>query len=181
MPYGSLTPPQEQVVRDAVTGRSVIDIGCGDMHYSKRFLQMGALSVVALDKCDLPEHEYGIEIAHTSIDKFERANPDKTFDVGFLSWPVNRLIPGLAALLRRCTTVIYYGSNTGGSACGDPTLFNALLSRRLDHYIPDRRSSLIVCSEALSQPRAPTGEEKAALDPVTLFQFDQVHPGSPTR
>ena len=175
MPYGHHNPEQEGIIREVVAGKSVIDIGCGDMTYSERLRQMGARSVLALDKCDLPTFVPGIEIVQTSIDKFEQKNRDRSFDVGFLSWPVNRDIQGLSGLLRRCGVVIYLGSNVDGSACGNHTLFFQLMQRRLDHYSPDRSNSLIVVSEPLSEARPPTGEEYAAIHSEKVFSFKEAH------
>ena len=165
MPYGRLTDRQRAVVRGVVTGKRVTDLGAGDFHLSQEMLWLGAVEVDAVDRnlpARAPRHVNRVE----SYFHDWRGVPE----VAFVSWPVNWEV-GLPAVLRRAPTVIYLGTNVGGTACGDEHLWRYLTTSEVLVYEPDPSNTLIVYGPREVE-RLPVGEELAALDSAKLYTFE---------
>lgn len=159
MPYGKLSCAQADILRRHLGGRVVHDLGAGNLGLTRRLLDLGALSVVAVDKERLPRlRDPRIRCVSTTFEKCL-----DTPDVAFVSWPSNRPLPGLVPLLHRAQLVIYLGKNTDGSACGHWTLFSSLLHREVLAYLPERENTMIVYGDPGKTVREPLGEEMAAL------------------
>ena len=171
-------------IKKYVTGKQVVDLGAGDLAWSRWLLASGgAARVIAVDKepakgltkpprraefhyCQMPFACYADDIA-----------PYRPFTdaVAFVSWPVNNTgyMADLLRVIESFGTVVYIGSNTDGTACGTPELFNVLCRRQLLDYVPGRLESLIVVGEPLEHLRLPTGEEWAGRSSV-LYRWDEV-------
>jgi hypothetical protein len=164
--YGRLNAKQRKTLGRFVRGQIVHDFGAGDLELSHELLALGAKRVHAIDQIDrrvlapvLGRHSTRISYKAAY---FQDLPPTPT-DILFLSWPINREV-GLLPHILVASRVIYLGSNTGGSACGTPGIFEALVRRKLLAYVPDRKNSLVVAGAYLDVPREPTGEERAGLE-----------------
>ena len=166
MPYGSLTSKQAEVVRTYVQGKRVTDLGAGDLFLSKAILRLGATEIDAVDRY-LPVR------APKRINRIEARfhEWEGTPEVAFVSWPVNWEV-GLPAVLRRAPTVIYLGTNVGGTVCGDEHLWRYLTTREVLAYEPDPSNSLIVYGPREVERRL-VGEEWAGLDHGRLYTFEE--------
>lgn len=161
MTYGHMTTEQRRAVADAVRGETVIDLGCGTLGWAAMLIgECKASRVIAVDNQPVlinlaPDK---IEVVECRFKDYDGEVPD----IAFLSWPVNRPLPGLLRLVEQAKIVIYLGQNTDGSACGWPDLFEHFSGRALALHMPHRRSTLTVYGEPVEQPRELTGEEIAA-------------------
>lgn len=170
--YGRLSKSQRKTLRKFVRGKIIHDLGAGDLTLSGELLDLGAAEVYAVDK---ERRHYGPTAdsrLHFKQARFhELTSP---MDLVFLSWPVNAEEVGLVPIMKRASTVIYLGCNTGGSMCATPDFFRALLLRELLAYDPHRENSLIVTGKFTGAPRQPTGEELAGLSVMTsYYSFEQ--------
>lgn len=165
MPFGLLTNEMEALVAPHVERRIVWDLGAGDLMYAHRLLKLGAAHVVAVDK-ELPQinvpPNFGLTIRQSYFHEIERLDED--IEVAFMSWPRNGNVPGLARMVDRSRVVVYLGSNTDGSACGDVELFlDHLCHRELLGHVPHRRNSLLIYGRPRRREKPLTGEEFAML------------------
>lgn len=178
---GQLSKTQSAGLRGHVQGKKVYDLGSGTGELSFELVDLGAASVVAVDK-----ENYNVKSTAqiTVVRQYFR-----DFHVGliedpevvFLSWPANRFDEGLLSIVRRAAVVIYLGKNTDGTMCGWPGLFNHFVQRQLLLYLPDRTNTLIVLGSVVGE-RLPRGEERAGIDIYssrTWYTYDQVE--SPMR
>jgi hypothetical protein len=139
------------------------------MVLSRYLLLLGAKQVIAVDK--QPLRYYGQDARLTVIEDYFEGIPLGSVNTLFLSWPVNYDNKSLILHVMSAKRVIYLGKNTEGTMCGTPALFRVLLQRRLLAYAPDRANSLIVTGGLRRKPRAPTGEEKAALSDSSIWGY----------
>ena len=172
--FGKLSEEQERVVQAVLNGlpresrREVVDLGAGSMYLSQELLGLGARRVIAVDKEILASADPQIRVVRSTFEEFS-AQHTSPIDVAFMSWPVNWMVPGLLNILKRSRQIIYLGSNVNASACGWPALWLYLQGRRIEHYCPDRRNSLIVYGADVDRDGSATllrpmvGEEHAAL------------------
>lgn len=140
MAFGALTDKQAGVVAEIVVGREIHDLGAGDLTLAYDLIQLGARSVVCIDKEPMPPSTSPAVSTLQSYFNAVRAEPD----IAFLSWPVNRYDPGRDNLICRSRIVIYLGKNTDGSSCGNPVMFRLLARRELLAYVPARKNTLII-------------------------------------
>lgn len=169
MAYGLLTPEMGEILRPHIAGVEVWDLGAGDLVYSRRLLALGAKSVVAVDKSEMPEDPTVKRVWAYFKDV---AVPEGGIAVALVAWPQNTPLHGLVDILTRCRKVVYLGSNTDGNACGNTGLFSHFLSRQVLAHVPYRRNSLVVYGEMTAESRHPLPEEWAALHPETMWGFD---------
>lgn len=174
MSYGKITNEMEVALRPIVRGEAVYDLGAGDLQHARHLLRLGARHVVAIDKePPRPTASENITVLGGYFDQVPI--PTDGIAVAFVAWPINYRTPGLVAWLAAARVVVYLGHNFGGSSCGNPELFEHLLSRRLTGWVAHRANTLIVVDEPLSAPREPTPEE-AAFGSDTVRHFDHYHP-----
>jgi hypothetical protein len=174
MPYGHLFPEQLKALRPYIEGRDAHDFGCGDFSLSVQLMALGAKSVLAIDKEDWGRPP---PIPGLTFQRGYFRDIPLGVDTLFLSWPVN--VPDLAVInhARAAKTLIYLGCNTDGTACGSAALFHVMTHRELLVHMPHKRNTLIITGSELSVPRAPTGEEKAALtSDLRIWSFQEVCP-----
>jgi hypothetical protein len=172
MSYGRLTSVQLETLMPFVLGRQVYDLGAGNLVLARLLLNLGASSVVAIDKerplCTPPSLPRNLDVVYTTFDKFH-ALP--TTCVAFVSWPDNRTDKGLLRLVRRASQVVYLGKNTDGTACGSLALFEHFLEREILATEPDRKNTLIVYGARQDTRREPLCEERAGMSPDTILSY----------
>lgn len=130
----------EPILREAVDGRRVWDMGAGAGAHAHYLLDLGAASVVAVEKerrHQPKEPRAGLEWRQATFqdlhyDTFEMG---ESIDVAFLAYPLNYAVPNLALLLLRARNVVYFGANDGGTACGWPDLFMSFLDRPVEAHV----------------------------------------------
>lgn len=158
--HGTLTREQSNVLAAFVRDRVVHDLGAGTDELSDLLVEYGAEKVIAIDKAWLGrEASPKVEVHNCYFHKFSGPDPD----IAFLSWPVNWKVDGLIEILEKARLVIYLGTNTGGSACGWPDLFEHLLRRSIVAHAPDWRNTLTVYGSPCEMQGPRTGEEFAML------------------
>lgn len=172
--FGVLTQEMTHALVPHVRGRVVWDLGAGFLlHANDLVTRYGATSVVAVDKEEMPEPT-SPKITRVRSRFHDLTLPKEGIEVAFLAFPQNIPLPGLVEVLRRSQRVIYFGSNTDGTACGDKNLFGHLREREVLSHVPHPRNSLIVYGE--EHPgwrRALVPEEWAALHPEKMWSFEE--------
>lgn len=176
MSYGHLDEDQAACVKRWVEGKTVLDLGAGDLELSQQLLQLGAKKVIAVDKGlrglgPDPRIEVRQAYFHNLFSDWLRKPEERDLvDIVFCSWPPNYQtnVELVIALFER---LIYLGANTSGSACGGEWFWKPLLSREVLDYVPRRRNTLCVYGPN-HVDRAPTGEELGALSTEVALRFD---------
>lgn len=175
MPDGVLNDAMRDVLRGIFRNRVVTDFGAGDLALAREFLQLGAKSVVAVDKEPRGKSTKRIAVVRQYFYQFT-----KPIDVLVLSWPINHPCTGLIKAVGRADTVVYLGCNTDGNACGTPELFANLLVREVVAHVPSRRNTLIIYGPG-REIRIPLYEEIAAIDQSAIYHYDMVYDGEHER
>lgn len=175
MPYGTITPEMEVLLRQAVAGKYVWDLGAGDGGHARMLLRLGAKHVTLIDKDWHVHHRKPWRCTGTTVDARPYYEVSDTMvappDVAWLSWPTNTVLHGLIPILERTPTVIYLGSNTGGTACGSKKLFTHFAGRELTGHIGHMQNSLLLLGAPLPDgvTRRLTYEEVAGGDPAHCY------------
>lgn len=159
MSYGEITDEMEEVLTPLVDGKTVYDLGAGDLAHSHVLVRLGAASVVAVDKAPMPTPRCP-EVSRLHGHFGDLPVPDH-IDVVFLGWPQNYPLPGLLGWLEAADVVIYLGHNAGDSYCGTSELFFYLTRRALWDEVLGARNTMLVLGEALAKMRPMTEEEAA--------------------
>jgi len=149
MPYWRLNKVQQAVLLEFVRGDTVYELGCGDLSLAK-LMATTAKWVHAADKhAPTSRRDHGRRVKVPILPNlsfywqaFEKLRWPKHLDCVVVSWPITDVVPGLLELVRRGFRVVYIGSNTRGSACGDHMLWLHLTKRALLHEVPDRHNCL---------------------------------------
>jgi hypothetical protein len=157
MPYSTLTHEQIQIIYKYVLGQDVVDLGAGSLIYSNMILELGGDSVTALDCIPMPPHS-NISIIQQSFSEYHAQH-----DIAYLSWPINKFSAGLNEILAKHETIIYVGSNIGGTLCGHSSLFEYLITREPIEYHFDHINTLIVYSN-MKRTLPLYSEEFAGID-----------------
>jgi len=172
--YGIWTEAMDDATGPVVRGREVWDLGAGFLGHSHHLLALGARCVVAVDK-DAQHYPSAYEDRPITFlhGYFSELQVPDAIEVAFLAWPDNHHLPGLIEILRAAERVVYVGTNTEGSACGWPGLWDYLHFREPLAYVPHRRNSLIVYGRHLEEceRRPQLGEEAAASNGI-MMTFD---------
>jgi hypothetical protein len=167
MSYGALSPAQAEAIRPYIEGKTVYDLGAGDLQLAKQLLRLGSGHVVAVDK-DYPPLPLPDNLSYTMG---YIASIKETVEVAFVAWPVNWEV-GLATLFSRIGVVIYLGTNTGGSACGNTSMWEHLITREWLVHLPERANTLVVYGpNRVVRPQL--REESCALDLETMHFFEE--------
>lgn len=170
--YGLLLPEMEALLATHVRGRTVWDLGAGDLTRSRQLIGLGAQAVVAVDKEAMPEP--GTRSILRMQTYFAQMPTQGAIDVAFLGWPQNGHLLGLLELLRTCRKVVYLGSNTDGSACGNTALYEHFLTREVLEYVPHHRNTFVVYGEGQGASRdRMLPEEWAALHQDSLWTLEE--------
>ena len=164
--FGVMTVDMESVVREVVRDMVVWDLGAGPaLPYAGRLVQLGATRVVAVDKLEdvliWPRHDR-VEVRHAMF--ADVLPPEEGIDVAFVSWPVNRRLPGLVPLLEASRTVVYLGKNSRVEACGSRAMFDHLLRRDVLRELQHARNDLVVYGPVTDLQRPLLREELWGLE-----------------
>lgn len=164
MTFGHLTPHMDEVLSPFIQNKEVWDLGAGSLGYAKHLLRLGAGSVVAVDKEGFQPSRYkGHNILPVERYFADVQVPPEGIRVAWVSWPTNHSLYGLLPLLMASDVVVYLGSNTSGSACGWPALYNHFHSREILAHVPHQRNTLAVYGRTIPGRGPLIGEELAAL------------------
>ena len=159
MSYGEITEEMQEVLTPLVDGRTIYDLGAGDLAHSHLLVRLGAHAVVAVDKAPMPKPRCP-EVSRLPGHFWELPVPDR-IDVAFLSWPQTYPMPGLIDWLDAADVVVYLGHNFDDSCCGSAELFFYLTRRRVVDEVLGRRNTLLVLGDRLAGTRPMTAEEGA--------------------
>lgn len=161
-----------------VQGCDVMDLGAADLRGSKLMLELGASSVLAVDRNPMPKPEDSR--ISTEMNLFH--NVREVRPVVLASWIVNWPV-GIEVLLAPATLVVSISKNTDGTACGYPEMWDHLSHREVLAHVPERRNTLTVYGPQRVSHRPLTGEELAALWPDTMrmwsFEEAEAHAKAP--
>lgn len=170
MPYGYLSPKQKAVVKPFVEDRLVHDLGAGDLKLAAVLAHLGASQVIAIDK--EPYIHTPPRKVHPVTCRFE--DYPGPIDVGFLSWPRNTFDRGLLSIVLKTKLLIYLGTNTSGSACGFPQMWQQLIQREVLAHEPNEPNTLIVYGPQNVQRRY-LPEEYAAVYQDKIWGYSKIH------
>jgi 23S rRNA U2552 (ribose-2'-O)-methylase RlmE/FtsJ len=157
--YGEITDEMEEVLAPLVDGKTVYDLGAGDLAHSHVLAGLGASAVVAVDKAPMPKPRCA-EVSRLQ-GHFDRVPVPGHIEVVFLGWPQTYPLPGLLDWLKAADLVIYLGHNFEDSYCGSPELFFYLTRRALMEEVIGRKNTLLVLGDRLAETRPMTDEEAA--------------------
>ena len=157
MSYGEITDEMEEVLAPLVDGKTVYDLGAGDLAHSHVLVRLGAAAVVAVDKAPMPKPRRP-EVSRVQGHFGELPVPDR-IDVAFLAWPQTYPLPGLLDWLAAADVVVYLGHNFDDSYCGSPQLFFYMTRRALRDEVVGRLNTMLVLGERLEETRPMTDEE----------------------
>jgi 23S rRNA U2552 (ribose-2'-O)-methylase RlmE/FtsJ len=157
--YGEITDEMEEVLAPLVEGKTVCDLGAGDLAHSHVLARLGAEAVIAVDKVPMRKPRCS-EVSRLHGHFAQLPVPDH-IDVAFLGWPQTYPLPGLLDWLDAADVVVYLGHNFDDSYCGSPELFFYLTRRALLDEVLGRRNTLLVLGDRLAEVRPMTCEEAA--------------------
>jgi CheY-like chemotaxis protein len=163
MSYGQLNKTQLGVLAPLVIGKIIHDLGAGDLGLALKLLRLGAAKIIAIDK------EYNRKIFNGVPPEIELRHQffqdmHDEIDIAFVSWPSN-YNNGLLNVLMQTKIILYLGKNTDGSACGTPSLFRYLTTRKIQIHVCSRHNTLICYTDHLDEPRKKLlQEEDAAIN-----------------
>lgn len=168
-------PTFSSLLRPFVEGRDVWDLGCGDLSHAERLLRAGALRVTGVDATDRVKDgvldDPRVTFRKEYLDFLHQ--PDyRDMEVAYCSWP-HQFGSGLRGITEWVPCVVFVGKNSDGTSCGERSMWDVLVKRRVLLYEPSRRESLIVYGrEDADRPLLP--DELAALDHEHIWGFDDL-------
>lgn len=171
MSWGRLTKEQSSLLVPFILGKTVHDLGAGDLTLSKALISLGAGRVVAVEKDLDPIPKTipsGIEVVHSLFRNFS-----DSIEIAFVSWPVVHET-GLNGLTERSPLVIYLGKNYDGMSCGNRGFWRGVGKREILASVPDVRNTLILYGPERVE-RAPHPEEVAATDASAISYFRDLY------
>jgi hypothetical protein len=157
--YGEIDQDMRWVLEPLLDGKTVYDLGAGDLTHSHMLVELGAKAVVAVDKAPMPTPRYP-EITRAHGHLGEVPIPEHV-EVAFLCWPQTYPMPGLLDWLDAAEVVVYIGHNFDGDHCGQPELFFYMTGRALEDEVVGRRNTMLVLRDHLAELRPMTPEEAA--------------------
>jgi hypothetical protein len=184
--FGHFTGPMLGMLRIAIEGRHVWDLGCGvSLNHCDTLFAAKAAKITAVEK-ENPNLRRVRQLRDSAGKRFsfkqmtfEKLLTEETpeIDVAFVSWPHNApsKIVGLPRLLASASTIIYLGCNMDGSACGTPEMFSEFIMRRLIVSIPHKWNTMLILGERQDTQRMPTSEEMAVLTGALQYYEDEPH------
>jgi len=172
--YGRLNQAQRLAVAPHLVGKTIHDLGAGDLELAQECLSLGAWHVVAIDKEMSRRKQKGITKLHLNFSEFKDPAPTVV-----LSWPVNWVVEGLLRIVREAETVVYIGTNTNGMACGTKILWKHLATREVLAHVPVHGNTMIVYGALLQKSRKVLPEEFAALNTDEIYSFESLYGPNP--
>ena len=172
--FGVMTQEMTHALVPHVRGRVVWDLGAGFLTHTRDLVsRYGAASVVAVDKEEMPEPT-SPKVSLVRSYFHDLVLPEGGIEVAFLAFPQNTPLYGLVDILEQSQKVVYFGSNTDGTSCGDKDLFQHLRTREVLSHVPNLRGSLVVYGdEHPGWRRGLVPEEWAALHPEKMWSFEE--------
>ena len=172
--FGKLLGRMGEAIRPLVEGKTVWDLGAGDLLHAERLLRLGAAQVVAVDKEPFPDIAEGrITLINSLFNAVEP--PERGIDVAFLSWPDTHFLGGLVQLVAAARTVIYLGKNMDGTKCGFSVLWDHLTQREvLDHWLHHKNSMLVYGGSCGRRPLFPEEVGAVCGDVLTQEQAQRI-------
>lgn len=174
MSFGHLTHEMRRVIRRYVEGRTVVDLGAGDLELARELLDWNPKRLLAVDSRGFQniyflgkpatERPKGLELRTCRFADFT-----DDVDVAFVSWPDSLEGNGLVDIARRAKLVIYLGKNTNGVCCGAPSLFEHLLKREVLAHVPHEANELVVYGNFREADREALVEELGGVDRSKVF------------
>jgi len=173
--YGRLNQAQRLAVAPHLVGKTIHDLGAGDLELAQECLSLGAWHVVAIDKEGMSRRKQAkITKLHQTFSEFKDPAPTV-----ILSWPVNWVVEGLLRIVKEAKTVVYLGTNTDGMACGTKTLWKHLATRKVLAHVPVHGNTMIVYGALLQKSRKVLPEEFAALNTDEIYSFESLYGPNP--
>ncbi|MFT5432800.1 MAG: hypothetical protein ACI9OJ_003503 [Myxococcota bacterium] len=157
--YGEIIDEMQEVLTPLVDGKTVYDLGAGDLAHSHLLVRLGAAAVIAVDKAPMPKPRSS-DVSRLQGQFCDLPAPDR-IDVAFLAWPQTYPLPGLLDWLDAADLVVYLGHNFDGDYCGSPELFFYLTRRALLEEVLGRRNTMLVLGARLTETRPMTADEAA--------------------
>lgn len=171
---GSVDERWHQLVREHASGEVVWDLGAGNGAYTGVLLDAGASGVVAVDKERYTKWKGPADARVIRVrGLFAEVGFPAGRAVAFLSFPQNNRLPGLVELLHHFHKVIYFGSNLGGSSCGNVDLFQYLTTREVLGWSAKFNASIITYGPEPRGCDALLPEEWGALNPYEEFHYGE--------
>jgi len=141
--FSRMTIAQAKALRRYVTGVTVVDLGGGEGHQALSLIRLGAKSVTLID-----EYRYKF-LKHLKLRVVKKTFNDafkaqKHYGLAFISWPLNKTMPGLLDFIDQAPVVAYLGKNTDGTACGWHEFWVHLAKRELITEVRDRANTLLI-------------------------------------
>jgi hypothetical protein len=168
--WGSLNTKQHAIVASYVAGKTVHDLGAGDLKLSKILADMGA-DVVAVEpntECFPAQLPKNIKIVPSYFNNFRGP-----VDMAFMSWPSTHTT-GVDRIVKKSRIVIYLGTNMNGTACGYLELWDMLCKREILDISVDRKNTLIVYGpQAVKRDPVPEEQGGRCRD---IMWFDTSYP-----
>lgn len=174
MSYGRLNQAQRLAVTPHLIGKTLHDLGAGDLELAQECLSLGAKHIVAIDKEMSRRKQAKITKLHLNFSEFKEPAPTV-----ILSWPVNWVVEGLLRIVKEAETVVYLGTNTDSMACGTKTLWKHLATREVLAHVPVHGNTLIVYGALLEKSRKVLPEEYAALNTDEIYSFESLYGPNP--
>lgn len=154
-------------LRAVVKDQDILDLGACDLAGSDMLVELGARSVLAVDRNRMPTPSS--ERIITKQCYFHQL--DEVRPVVFASWIVNWDV-NIDPHLEQAKFIVSISKNTDQSACGYTRMWEHLRRREVLLHLPDQRNVLTVYGPKYIN-RPILGEELAGLMPMKLFTFDE--------
>lgn len=167
---GVLSLQQMRAVREVVKGRVVTDLGAGTGRLSIAMVGLGATEVIAVDQeivgfGTLPQ-------IRPVLAQFRDYHEE--IDVALVSWPEQFANHGLTRLAASAETVIYLGTNMGGTVCAPMDFWQVFRFREVLVHLPHYKNTLIIYGKKeVTRPLMP--EEFAALNMEKIWSFEELY------
>jgi hypothetical protein len=139
---------QLKAIETFCCGKELLDLGGYDGSLGVHLLERGADRVINVDK-ENPFHSRShprLIKRNLTFAEFDKQYPTDQWATAILSWPINHDygVMQILPILERCREVVYLGSNSGGTQCGTPLLWQYLVSREVHQHLEERNCSLII-------------------------------------
>lgn len=172
--YWTLSPEQDAILRQAVAGREVWDMGAGSGTLAALCAEYRASSVVAVD------HDiWAVHCQHAGVRWLKESFVSLAWmqrDTIVISWPVvlhmSPSIVGdggcsLTRHARLAKRVIVLAQTYGGTMCGSASLWNHLSKREVLASATDPRNDMVVYGDQ-HVDRLPLPVEAAGMDMINI-------------
>ena len=177
MTFGFIAKEFEKPLKEAIKGKTVLDLGAGDLEIAKALLELGAKHIVAVDRDGFGrKYHPKIDTHHMYFDQFMTMKKRPKWDVLFMSWPCNWDLPGVQQLLDVSKKIIIISKCTDGSMCGTPKLWRYLSELEVVWCIPHPKNVLTIYNNKTVEKRPLTGEEHAGIyEDKQEYSFWELH------